>query len=226
MKRIICISDSLGLPRLGVDYTRTWFYILQKKFPNMDFISVFHRSGTTEMLESNGDYGDTLWFYAPQIIIIQLGICDCAPRYIRTTSLVYRLLCRFPSKLSNIVWKFIKLVRKRSLKCTDVSLDKFKQNLINYIEQCIKANIHKIIIVKIAIPGKVMILENPKVLLTIKLYNDVYDQLAIQYSSLITVVNPLSEGNDSNYVADGYHPNDNGNHLVAKIIERELMCDV
>lgn len=223
MKRVLCISDSLGLPRSGVDYARTWFSILQKKIPVADFISVFRRNGTTEMLASSGDYGDSLWFFAPQIIILQLGICDCAPRYIRTTSLLYRLLYRFPSGLSGIIWKWIKLVRKRSLNCTDVPLGRFRQNLVNYIEQCVKADICRIIIIKIAVPGKAMIKENPEILQAIKLYNDVYDQLAKEYPSLITVVDPLSEGNDLQYVEDGYHPNGCGNAIVAETLEQELM---
>lgn len=221
MKKVLCIGDSLGLPRPQVPYADTWISLLRQQ-RNYDFIADFHRNATTEIL-SQWEYGEHLLFYEPEIIILQLGICDCAPRYIKTTSLLYRLLYRFPSGLAKIIWKLIKLVKKRSLNCTEVSIGRFKRNLINYIEQCAKADINRIVIIKIAIPGKAMIQGNPEILKAIKIYNDVYDQLEKEYPYLITVVNPLSQGNDLHYVEDGYHPNGNGNAIIAKIIEQELI---
>lgn len=222
-KRVLCISDSLGLPRWGVDYGETWFAILRRDIINMDFVSFFRRNGTTDLLSSGGDYGDTLLFYKPNIVIIQLGICDCAPRYYRTTSLIYKILYRIPNVVSGKIWKIIKIFKKRNLNCTEVSIEVFRQNLINYIEQCRKIGVEKVIVIKIATPGEAMVLQNPLILKAIEFYNKVYDQLLDLYSSYLYIINPLSTGDNAFYVSDGYHPNAIGNSLIAESIKKELI---
>ena len=215
MKRILCISDSLGLPRPKVPYDETWFSILNKTFPSLDFVSYFRRNGTTDMLSSNGDYGDTLLFYSPQIVILQLGICDCAPRYLRTTSILYRLLAHLPNFLSKPIWALIKRIKHRSLKCTDVPIGRFERNLKEYIQMCINASVDKVILVKIAMPGQAMIKANPLILESIAKYNAVYEKIAELYPDFVTLLNPISIGKDDLFVEDGYHTNGEGHKLIA-----------
>lgn len=226
MKRILCIADSLGLPRLGVDYEQTWLAILRNKIVEIDFIAAFRRNATTDVLSSGGDYGDTLLFYKPQVVILQLGICDCAPRYLRSTSLAYRLLYRAPKNISKLLWKLIKFFVKRRLDCTEVSVERFSENLVDYFDQCIDAGVEKVIVLKIAKPGEIMVQENPQILLAIERYNQVYEHLAEQYKALLILVDPLFEGKEFYYVADGYHPNCLGNRLVADALISKIMNNV
>lgn len=215
MKRILCISDSLGLPRTKVPYDETWFSIINRAFPSLDFVSYFRRNGTTDMLSSNGDYGDTLLFYSPQIVILQLGICDCAPRYLRTTSMLYRILVHLPDFLSKPIWALIKKIKHRSLNCTDVPIERFERNLVDYIHKCINISVNKVILIKIAIPGKAMIKANPLILESIANYNAVYEKIANLYPSVVCLINPISIENDNLFVEDGYHTNGEGHKLIA-----------
>lgn len=221
MKKVLCISDSLGLPRPQVLYTDTWISLLRQQRKDYDFIADFHRNATTDTL-SQWEYGEHLLFYEPKIIILQLGICDCAPRYLRTTSFWYRLLNHLPEKFSSNCWKIFKTFRKRNINRTDVSLDKFRLNVEQYIKQCIHNNVEKIIIIKIAAPGEAMLKNNPLIKSSIKLYNQVYEEIAAKYSQYVILTDPLHIGDNSCYVADGYHPNGKGNRLVADALVKAI----
>lgn len=58
MVKVLCVGDSLGLPRDGVTYENTWFYKIKIKYPNYDFIYKFKRSLTSLDLvgKSKKDY--------------------------------------------------------------------------------------------------------------------------------------------------------------------------
>ena len=82
--KILCIGDSLTLPRNGVNYEDTWFYLIKQNFLNFEFISSFKRAITSNILNEH----DSLELYSPDYAIIQLGIVDCAPRLIKEASLI------------------------------------------------------------------------------------------------------------------------------------------
>ncbi|WP_304709328.1 SGNH/GDSL hydrolase family protein [uncultured Rikenella sp.] len=218
LKRVLCISDSLGLPRPGVDYTHTWVSMLREQTRDRDFIALFRRSGTTEML-SEWEYGEYLYFYNPSEVILQLGICDCAPRYMRTTSLGYRLLAKMPKGVQNVFWPIYKKFVKRSLNRTDVSIERFEHNLENYLNQCCLAKVERVIIIKVATPGPTMIGANPLIKKSVEKYNAIYDRLPHRYS-FVTVINPLRFGQDEYYAGDGYHPNEAGNREVMQELQK------
>lgn len=223
MKRVLCISDSLGLPRKSVDYGETWIAMLRERLPDVDFIPLFRRQSNTDILASGGDYGDTLLYYKPQMIILQLGVCDCAPRYLRTTSFLYRLLCHLPEKMSTVCWKVVKALRKRSINRTDVSLERFRLNVDQYVKACMNNHVSKVIIVQIATPGKAMIKSNSLIELSVKRYNQIYEEIAAKYPRVVILINPLHSGDSFCYVADGYHPNGMGNRLVADALINAIL---
>lgn len=218
LKRVLCISDSLGLPRPGVDYTQTWLSMLREHVKNIDFIALFRRGGTTDML-SDCNYGEYLSFYSPSEVILQLGICDCSPRYMRTTSLGYRLLAKMPKGLQNVFWPIYKKFVKRSLNRTDVSIERFEHNLENYLNQCCLAKVERVIIIKIATPGPTMVCANPLIESSVERYNAIYDLLPHRYP-FVTVINPLCLGQDEYYAGDGYHPNEAGNRKVMQELQK------
>lgn len=217
MKKVLCISDSLGLPRPGVPYIHTWLSLVKEALPDIDFIPVFKRAATTDTLSCGGDYGDTLAFYPPDEVILQLGICDCSPRYMRTTSFTYRLMRKMPGDLQNVFWKIYKTFVKRSLDRTDVPLHRFRSNIESYLNKCLELGIQRVIIIKIAEPGPKMLESNPLTRQSVARYNAIYDEIGDKYP-FVTVIHPLDKSDDSFYV-DGYHANLKGNQLVAKYLQ-------
>lgn len=77
MKKVLIITDSLGLPRLTpekTEYEETYPYLLSKKF----LIMHYSKGGGTimELYEQVGYFKA----FEPDYVILQSGIVDCAPR--------------------------------------------------------------------------------------------------------------------------------------------------
>lgn len=219
-RRILCISDSFGLPRPEVDYESTWIAILKKRLPSCDFIGCFRRLANTDILSTSA-YGEYLRWYAPHAVIVQLGICDCSPRYLRTNSLLYKALSALPQPIANPAWKIVKL-RKRSLDRTDVTPDKYLLNLRNYVEECRRTGVEGVVLVEIGIPSEKMQASNPLIIDSIARFNACINEVAQSNSGYVKVVCPLKSAKAFDYTSDGYHPNARGNTKVADALEVAL----
>ncbi|HON16100.1 MAG TPA: hypothetical protein PLA51_06445, partial [Spirochaetota bacterium] len=79
--KLLIITDSVSMPRPGIPYESTWIYKLKKEFPNLDIIDKAARGSTSMRLVTEGGGGvDLLETYMPDIVILQIGITECAPR--------------------------------------------------------------------------------------------------------------------------------------------------
>lgn len=217
--KVLCVGDSLGLPREEVRYEETWFYRLKQDHPSDDFIYKFKRSLTSRDLvgTSRRDYlGDYSVYYKPDIVIAQFGICDCAPRYINDNKPVWMGLKFLFRKLhlESFFWKTVKTFFKRSAKCVYVPFDEFRDNVNKYVD--ILENIgtvKKVIFIKIGMPGEGPQKSSPNLVGNVKKYNSVFDELSLKKPSFVYTVMPLNEPDDSYYI-DGYHTNAQGFDLV------------
>jgi hypothetical protein len=102
MKKILVITDSLGLPRPTpeiVKYNETWVYKLSEVY-NVHQISI--GGAIIEDLGSQINYAK---MFEPDIVILQSGIVDCAPRAM--TKNETRILNKF---------KFTRILLKKALK--------------------------------------------------------------------------------------------------------------
>lgn len=214
---ILCISDSFGLPRPGTEYSATWIARLKAMRPDTDFVGLFRRKANTDQL-SELDYGEYLTFYRPEQVILQLGICDCAPRYVRTTTLLYRVLNHLPA----IAWKTVKLMLGRKPTRTDVAIDRYEANLEAYASRCRTNGVKRLIIVKIGIPSEPMVSANPGVVASAEAYNARIDAVARRHPEIVCTVAPLAIASPQNYLADGYHPSPEGHRLIADAIAEKI----
>jgi acyl-CoA thioesterase-1 len=211
-RRVLCVGDSLGLPRTDVPYEKTWFYLLKESLLNNEFISRFERALTTDEL-CGSNWNDYLEFYTPSIVILHIGIVDCAPRYFKRNSLSQKFLALMPPSIQKLYWHIIKKVIKRSPRFADVSLNKFSENLRKYFERCELMNIKKLIVVCIATPGEAMVVKNLQIRKQVDAYNHEITKVASCFS-FIRIVNPLASGNMSFYLNDGYHLSVSGHHKM------------
>jgi len=228
--KVLCIGDSTSLPGHTNRYEDTWFFKLKQDFPNYDFISVFRRAITTDILvnEGGGDSvdnlprgADCLEHYVPDICIVQLGIVDCAPRLIKKKSLESYLLRILPTIISENYINLKKRFLGRNQRNVDVPIEKFQSNLENFIMRCRSINVSKLIFVSICYPNSNFIKKNPDAIINITKYNEVYSQLS-GINDFIKVVYPLDSRVTNNIYEDGYHPNKNGNNLVFEKLKNIL----
>ncbi len=135
MKRVVIIGDSLSMPRPNdfILYEDTYPYLLQQRY---EVINRSRRANDTKQQSSEQNLLDDIELLNPDIVIIYLGIVDCAPRLF--TKNESRILSLIPSYLRN---KIVSLFSKKRMLITKIRkisyVDKymFKKNLLKIIER-------------------------------------------------------------------------------------------
>lgn len=225
--KVLCIGDSLALPGHGNQFEDTWFYKLQEHFSSYVFASYFKRATTMLVLvtEGGGDTkfprgSDCLEFHQPDIIVIQLGIVDCAPRYLKKSSIISKIIERFPAKLKTFSYFFIKKITKRSTKKADLTPEQFHHYLEAYLNRCKNNNVKKVILIKICSPDENVKQKSPDLIHAIEAYNKIIEEVC-SIHHFTSVINPLNS-NEVGIYDDGYHPNPKGNNLVYNALKAEF----
>lgn len=131
MKRVLILSDSLGLPRDNPEfcsYEETWPVLLKEHGNLLHQVSI---GGAT-----SGELLAQIFYhkvFKPDITIVQVGIVDCAPRF--ATKYELAILKKIP-----IVGKWLlKLMNKKSVRAfrniTYVSPKKFECNISEILKR-------------------------------------------------------------------------------------------
>lgn len=218
--KVLCVGDSLGLPRKGVAYEDTWFYKLTQKYPQIHFISKFVRELTTDRFNPIGDFSD---YYKPDVVITQFGVVDCAPRIINDRLNRWKLILSLSNSLriEKFTWSIIKKFYHRNNPNTVyVSPNDFERNIINYFDTLQKKGVKLIIVIKIGMPGPSVRKKSPCFAGNVHKYNAIYNKVAKQFHNMV-LIDPLKDGDDVNYV-DGYHTNERGFQLIQEQLDRIL----
>lgn len=217
-KTCLLVGDSLGLPRSDVDYYSTWPYIVQSSESNYHFISRFQRALTSKQL-CDGEERDWLEFYKPSVVILQVGIVDCAPRLVRKSSILMRFLSIMPPKFKSMIWRMIKANWNREARKCDVSLVDFKGFIYDYLRRCDKLGLERLFFIKIANPSAKLAAASPSISNQIANYNLAIDELSLLFDFCSVLEIPV---NDRCFVEDGYHLNHTGHRLLANDVIESL----
>ncbi|MCK6604144.1 MAG: SGNH/GDSL hydrolase family protein [Bacteroidia bacterium] len=228
--KILAIGDSLALPGHGNLYEDTWIYKLKQAFPNNDFITFFRRQLTTDVLVTMGGGidgpdrypkgADCLEFYMPDVVIIQLGIVDSAPRLLYNWERFS--LQKLPSFASARYIKIIKKYRERNINNTFVPPEKFELNIKTYLDRCLIRNVKRVLYVGICYPDKDMIIKNPFIGESVNLYNKILENTA-KDNKVFKLIFPLDARKSNGIYADGYHPNQTGHELIFSAVSASLL---
>ena len=215
--KILCIGDSLGMPRPNVSYKDTWFYKVSQEYKDISFIDKFRRQMTTEALEDRDFY---ISHYFPDAVIVQLGVCDCSPRIINERNLFWKVFLTLSKKLKmeTVFWKVVKsLFSRNKSERVWVPIDKFTNNIGQFIEKMERENSNvKFLFIGIGTPSLSLQERSPFMMDNIIKYNKVLSTLAERMGEgKVCYVNPLNAADESLYV-DGYHPNSLGHERVYK----------
>lgn len=210
-KRILIVADSMGMPRPGVAYEKTWIYRLIHANAEFEFIDKSKRGSTTERFIDEG--ADLLEHYLPDSVITQIGIVDCAPRYFLKKSVENILLQLMPVFIRK---KYITLMKKTGSRKPEnayVSPRAFCSNLENYFQRAQTLNV-QIFAILIAPPSKRFVKKSPFINQNIKIYNDIYEKLSRKFNNVI-LVQPFSFQVDlENITLDEYHLNATGHDMI------------
>lgn len=223
--KVFCIGDSLGLPRPGIAYENTWFSMLKKEYSSIEFYPYFIRRLTTNPLRTI--FSNYVCHFAPNLVIIQLGICDCAPRIINKDKMFWKIYFKTFESLgaSEIGWRIVKkLFRRNNPRRVEVSIERFKNNIESFVKEC-KCNNIKVLYVLIGRPAMSISERSPFLSNNVVRYNECIEALSQEYPETITIINPLQSGDNDDYLSDGYHTTIKGANKVFEAIKNTTLFD-
>lgn len=230
MKTITIITDSLAMPRVEGDekiyIQQTWPKLLAQKLGNEYVFAEFkERARDTDSLNLVQVFNESIVNVRPDLLIIQIGIVDCAPRIISKKE--HQILNRFyfPKRLRNLIIQQRKknkqrILRKGALLKVYVSPETFKNNLDKFIKASLAIR-PTLNILLIPILGDLEKLDSISsgYYSNIQKYNKILSELE-NGNNIIVPENWMNEMNSSeNYCTDGYHLNEMGHlKLSQKIV--------
>lgn len=177
MKKILFITDSLGLPRLypeKISGENVWSNILATKlhceYNNSFKFFNFSQGGLNSKMLKNALQNGPLPAFEPDIVVLQLGIVDSSPRALRKLELSILSRIFILNKIVRyLVRKFYTfIVLKRDI--TYVSTKDFKNNML-YIKNFYMDK--EILVIPIALANNEYRKKNPNIQRNIDIYNDV-----------------------------------------------------
>lgn len=210
-KNALLITDSLGLPRIKPEkLTGNYCWTHRIANENNDYdVYLFSRSGFTsrELLKNVDIYFKS---YEPDVIIIQLGIVDCAPRALSFNEL--KLISSIPV-IRTLIKKLIDSCRKEIVKrrkITYVTENEFVSNLSTFKA---KFPTSKIFAIKIAPPTSDYEKISPGITVNINRFNKLLEKTFI-------TIDPYESVNASEILmSDHHHLNGKGQSLVFKKVK-------
>ncbi len=208
---ILSFGDSLALPRGGCAYTDTWIAKLKSTFPTVDFICNHIGGMLINDLERCWDY---MQFVGADIVIIQEGICDCAPRYLNDEKLFWKVVIKILQKirLSSIFWKIVKL-KSRNPSCTLTSKCEFEDKYDNILNKMFEKGVKHVVIIKIGHGAPSVTRKSAYFNSNVDKYNSIFDHLIKKYGERLILIDPLNQVDEGLFV-DGYHCNAKGMDVV------------
>jgi len=215
-------GDSLPLPRLSVAYEETWPGLLRAT-TEYEVVNRAQSEKTTADLASDNEnhHGRELEFYDPSALVLQIGIVDCAPRYLSRTS--KELVRALPSELLTTGCIYAaRGFRRRSPRRAYVSETAFRENLRVFFERAREAGVETVVSVKVLSAGEKYRERNPVAAEPIRKYNAAMDEVADEFDC-VTALHPLAETAereeavvDEFTVSDGYHLDADGHKRLSE----------
>lgn len=212
--KVLILTDSLSLPRTKpeqVDYYQTWPRLLEKKMPG-EYVSIGIGGGTSTDIVNQG----TIYYEAihPDVVIVQSGIVDCAPRGYTKFELS---LIRKTALSRYLMFKVVGVDKMRTMrKVTYTPIGNFQANVKKMSKQFSYA---KLCWLGIAPAKDVYEKQLPGVTENIKRYNQVLKDMSA--SSGFTYI-PMDEFPLEGFMSDHHHFNELGHSWVSEKIKSVL----
>ena len=210
--RVLCIGDSLGLPREECPYEATWFYRLNNFYEGIDFVDYFVRGVTIQdLLERFDTY---FQYYEPDVVIIQTGVVDCAPRYINDRKFFIRALIRLfrVLKCDSLFWRLIKQGKRRTT-CVYTNFDLFLSSYDELVKKFINRKTNRVILIEIGHAAESTLQSSPYFNHNVDKYNEAIKEVQLRHPNEVAVVSPLAYIEEKDFV-DGYHCSPQGMEKV------------
>lgn len=209
--RILILTDSLALPRESPEnckYEETWPSIIKNKGYIVHQVSIGGATSATLLSQINYHLS-----FNPDIVIIQVGIVDCAPRFLKKNELF--ILKKIPFFGRKIISSLNNKVVRKVRNINYVNAKSFKKNIIA-IKNLISTKTSQVYFLSI-IPASLEYEEKlPNISKNIRLYNQIiYD---ISFNNYISLDSMPIQG----IMSDHHHINSVGHEYIANILLKTI----
>lgn len=229
MKTITIITDSLAMPRVEGDekifIQQTWPKLLAQKLGNEYVFAEFkERARDTDSLRIEQLFFETITCCKPEILMLEIGIVDCAPRIISKQENAMMNRRYFPKPLRQYIIKKrkrqrTKILAKGPLNKVYVSPENYRKNLMHFLQK-VKEVSPSTTIILLPIVGNFQQLEQKSKGYTANkdLYNNILQEVA-QTTRLFyagDLLNTIQQ--EDFYTLDGYHLTAKGHSQVTDFL--------
>lgn len=217
-KRILIVTDSLGLPREipdKVNYENTYLYKLKsffrQTFPEIEIISVSIGGGSINELSKQilGYYKAT----KPDLVIMQSGIVDCSPRMFKKSEIALLQIIPIIGKVTFKLARNFKTSIRKFRRITYTSPKEFERIAIE-LKEVFGDRIYWLGILPAREKYELLV---PGISKNIKQYNDL-----IQKNYLAQFIN-LNNFPLKGISSDHHHLNEYGHQLIAQQLKSLLL---
>lgn len=201
-QRIVILGDSLSMPRRqeGLTYQDTYPYLLEQS--GYDVINRSKRANDTFKQNESLNLSDDISDFEADIIVIHLGIVDCAPRIF--TKKESKILSILPLKIRKIIITLFSKYRKQITRFRNISYvtaEDFEINLTSIVEHI--GIEKKIVLIKILDTNNLNKRKSFNFDKNIEIYNKVIEKVALQYRC--TLIDPNLLNCKNKLLPDGIH---------------------
>lgn len=211
--KVLIIGDSLAAQRPDddLDINERWPALLSNN-KNVLIRNLSKGFSTTQRLREPDVIKEAI---KSDIVIIQLGVVDCAPRRFKRWEM--QLIYKLPGQFQKKIIAFLKKKKHQSTEKCYVKPPQFKKNIETFIKTIKKPVIY---IQVLPATGK-LLKSNPDISGAITKYNSIIEQLSGKMDSLTTEAIALKDVQDLT-LEDDYHLNRKGHQYIArKILEHK-----
>jgi len=235
LKKIVILADSLSLPRPKKDignirYEDTYPYLLdislRKKLGHEAPIVTEKGKRYRTITEVAADWREYVTWRKPEMVVVQVGITDCAPRVFSSTqrSKIERIR---PLFLRTILLKLVHRYRRNIIESSRtkvyVPIEEYRETVARLVKLAESDNVRLLVFVKIAVPPAFVENRSPGLQRNVLLYNSVLEQYKDSRGVHIVDLNEVfgtEEYMDEFLLEDGQHYNAEGSRLVAQHLEK------
>jgi hypothetical protein len=225
--RIVALADSLAMPRpvkenqIRVRWEDTWprrlEAILRSRNPRYEVVSFGKRSRTVTDLELR----ETVTFMEPDIVVLQVGIVDCAPRvFSMREHFVVGLL---PERIRNYLIQHrsarrAQLTSKNPLKKVYVQPRVYRQAMLE-LQDFLNRKEIKIIVVPILVHSSLSE-KAPGYISNAALYNGILNDV---WGDALISPSEIVGDEDMVFNTDGQHLTPFGNDSLSRVVSRRVL---
>lgn len=224
--RILVLGSSMTLPSDELTYNDTWLYRLGHEFPQLEVVDKCQRESSARRLNAEGPTKkgkDTLEYYAPDVVITQIGVTDAAPRLLKRNGMLARILHHTPRKISKMVYDFLRKHRGRQLKYCDLTPDQLQEQFDFYCKRAQKLGV-KVFIIEICHATTKVTNVSPHYNECMDLFNSRLHKVT-EANPNARIIEVISADDLSDFQTDGIHLTASGQSKLFKNIIEALTKD-